>query len=57
MSAVHEYNPSARVIFLAQYNPMNNVPEAGAFGGFAGTVIDSLNVALRVAGGGRRLRL
>lgn len=49
MSAVHEYNPSARVIFLAQYNPMNNVPEAGAFGGFAGTVIDSLNVALRVA--------
>lgn len=49
ITTLHEYNPDARVIFLAQYNPMAGVAEAGAFGTFAGTVIDSLNAALRSA--------
>ncbi len=49
IDTLHEYNPSARVIFLAQYNPMEGVAEAGAFGTFAGNVIDSLNMALRGA--------
>lgn len=49
MSLLHEYNPSARVIFLAQYNPMNGFAEAGDFGVFAGTVIDALNLALNSA--------
>lgn len=46
IALLHEYNPDARVIFLAQYNPMSGLAEAGEFGLFAGTVIDSLNLAL-----------
>ncbi len=49
IALLHEYNPNARVIFLAQYNPMHEVAEAGAFGTFAGYVIDSLNSALSTA--------
>lgn len=49
IEGIHAANPAARVIFLAQYNPMAGSFASPEFGEFAGTVIDSLNLALRTA--------
>lgn len=49
IEGIHTANPTARVIFLAQYNPMAGSFASPAFGQFAGNVIDSLNLALRTA--------
>jgi hypothetical protein len=38
--------PSARVIFLKQYNPLNNVPEFETFCKFADTLISSVNASM-----------
>ena len=38
--------PSARVIFLKQYNPLNNVPGFETFGKFADTLISSVNASM-----------
>lgn len=38
--------PNARVIFLKQYNPMNNVPGFSDFGSFAATLIGSINATI-----------
>lgn len=40
---IHEKAPNARVIFLKQYNPLNNVPGFTSLGEFAGGLLDSLN--------------
>ena len=44
-----EYNPSARVIFLAQYNPLKNVPDLEPVNSFASPILASINVAMRSA--------
>lgn len=49
IEGVHAANPTARVIFLAQYDPMAGSFASPAFGQFAGNAIDSLNLALRTA--------
>ncbi len=44
-----EYNPSARVVFLAQYNPLKNVPNLETVNSFASPILASINVAMRAA--------
>ena len=43
---IKENAPTARVIFLKQYNPMNNVPGFSDFGSFAATLIGSINATI-----------
>lgn len=49
IEGIHTVNPTARVIFLAQYNPMAGSFVSPEFGEFAGNAIDSLNLALNTA--------
>lgn len=47
IAAVIKQNaPTARVIFVKQYNPMKNVPGFGEFGNFADTLIASINSSI-----------
>ncbi len=50
---LREYNPSAKIVFLAQYNPLSGVSKAGIAATLAASVIASLNAALSVAVSGR----
>ena len=43
---IQEKAPNARVIFLKQFNPLNNIPGFTAAGDFAGTLLASINSTL-----------
>jgi len=42
-----EYNPNARVVFLAQYNPLNKVQGIEAMNSFAAPILASINATMK----------
>ncbi len=50
MKLFKEYNPSGRVIFLAQYDPTAGVTQFAGFDGIAAPMIAAINSSLRAAG-------